>query len=239
MTFAINIDPDNNIDQYAHQSPSILYSEKFRGVRFVSKNTDANRNYVVDFHINQLSVLAIVTGQSKGYLVPGADIYQIGNEPDKTTMTADDYYWNWWKIYRDSYPAFTMYMAGLASGGQNAVNYAQRVLELCTANGTRKPDAIAIHPYGKTSVEAAGDFDLMWNMAGIPVTATEWHQTAASGDMWNFVCMLNNPDDGRSTVWNSFFCYSDSMVSPFGLRSTPSGAPKDDYYSLLSAPCIP
>lgn len=239
MTFGINLDPDHP-NYWAHPNPTDLYAEKFRGARFTSRNTDANRSYVNACTSNGLRVLAIITGESQGYLVPGAAVYQIGNEPDvsPTYMTPDDYFWNWWKIYRETYPGFRMYMAGLASGGQNAVDYAGRVLDLCAANGTPKPYAIAIHPYNKSSSEAAADFDLMWNAFQIPVIATEWHQTAASDDMWNFVCMLNEPNTGRSTEWNSFFCYTDGMVYPFGLR-TDGGTPKDEYYSLLSAPCIP
>jgi hypothetical protein len=236
MTFAINVDP-HNPDPWAQPSPTMLFEEGFRGARFTSRNTDGNRDYARECHDTGLRVLAIITEESHGYLVPGADVYQIGNEPDRspTYMRPDEYYWELWKIYRETYPDFDMYMAGLSSGGLNAVRYAERVLALCEENGTRKPDAIAIHPYIKTSIEAAGEFDLMWDMAHIPVIATEWHQSAASTDMWDFVHMLNDPATGRSTVWNSYFCYADSMVLGLGLRAS-DGTPKDEYYSLLSAP---
>jgi hypothetical protein len=237
MTFAINVDPDNP-DTFAHILPATLFAEKFRGVRFTSRNTDINREYVQACRDNGLRVLAIITGESADYLVPGADVYQIGNEPEQNGIDADAFYWNWWKFYRETYPQPRMYMAGLASGGQRDLDFAARVLQLCTDNGTPPPDAIALHPYLKDSAQAADAFDAMWNLTNIPVIATEWYQQAASGDMWNFVGMLNDPATGRSTEWNSFFCYTDAMVPPFGIRAV-DGTPKDDYYSLLSAPYIP
>lgn len=138
-----------------------------------------------------------------------------------------------WVIYRNTYPQFggRFVMAGLASGGLNAVNYARQVFN---AIGRRAPlpDILAIHPYAKTTPQAAGDFDLMWNNFGRPIIATEWHNEQ---DTWNFQCMLGNPSGGRSTIWNSVFCYTDAMVAGLGLRNG-AGTPKNFYYSLLSAP---
>lgn len=250
MTFAVNVDPHNSPDGgwsygWGRPDPAQLYQEKFRGVRFTSRNDDRTRSYVdaCKALTEPLRILAIITGESSGYLVPGADVYQIGNEPDvgSTYMSADDYYWNWWKIYRETYPGVRMYMAGLLNV-PDAVNYAGRVLELCDANGTPRPDALSIHLYPNlccpTSSDAANYFDQLWNAFQMPVITTEWYQTAASNDMWNYICMLNDPATGRSTEWNSFFCYSDAMHSGHGLRRTDE-TPKDEYYSLLSAPCIP
>lgn len=136
-------------------------------------------------------------------------------------------------LYRNTYPQWAgrFVMAALDSGGQNAVDYASAAL---SAIGDRAPwpDLIALHPYAKTTDQAAGDFDLMWNAFGIPVIATEWHN---EDDTWNFQCMLGNSAWGRSTLWNSAFAYTDAMVPGFGLRDA-EGNPKPFYYQLLSAP---
>jgi len=178
--------------------------------------------------------MPIITSESQGYVPWNADFLQIGNEPDdaRTYMTPSAYA-DMWVIYRNTYPQFAgrFVMAGLDSGGLNAVNYAQAVFD---AIGGRAPlpDILAIHPYNKTPPEAAGDFDLMWNAFGRPIIGTEWHNDS---DTWNFQCMLGNSTDGRSTIWNSVFCYTDAMVAGLGLRDG-AGNPKP---FLLLAPLRP
>jgi hypothetical protein len=68
----------------------------------------------------------------------------------------------------------------------------------------------------------------------VPVVATEWWQPASVGQIWAFQDMLNNQVDGRSTVWSSWFCYTDAMAPGFGLRGS-NGAPNDAYYELVTA----
>lgn len=203
--------------------------DKFQGVRFTSF---ASVQGIIDYYKSiGKTTLAIVTSESKGYVPWNADIVQVGNEPDvqSTYMSPSDYA-ALWNLYRNTYPGFTMFSAGLASGGLNAVNY----LDMALPKMQRKPDAIAIHPYNKTASDAAGDFDLMWNAFQIPVVATEWYRPA--DQCWDFQAMLNGPD-GRSKVWNSWFCYSDQMETPFGLLDV-NGNPKDVAGSLISSPYI-
>ena len=225
--FAVNIDPANEA-AWAQSQPATLVAEGFRGVRFVSRQSIQPR--IDALKGAGLSVMAIITSESGGYVPWNADFLQIGNEPDLSgTWMSPAEYADMWVLYRNTYPQFggRFVMAGLASGGQNAVNYAAAVF---TAIGGRAPlpDIIAIHPYAKTTEQAAGDFDQMWNNFGRPVIATEWHN---EDDTWNFQCMLT----GRSSVWNSVFSYTDAMVAGFGLRDG-AGNPKNFYYSLLSAP---
>jgi hypothetical protein len=225
--FAVNIDPDNEA-AWQQSQPGTLASEGFEGVRFVSRQSIQPR--IDALKAAGLAVMAVITGESGGYVPWNADFLQIGNEMDiPDTYLPPSEYADMWVLYRNTYPQFAgrFVMGGLASGGQNAVNYAAAVF---AAIGARAPlpDIIAIHPYAKTTDQAAGDFDAMWNSFGRPVIATEWHN---EDDTWNFQCMLA----GRSSVWNSVFAYTDAMVAGFGLRDA-AGNPKPFYYSLLSAP---
>lgn len=225
--FAVNIDPSNEA-AWQQSPPGRLADEGFRGVRFVSRQWVQPR--IDELKQAGLQVMAVITDESGGYVPWNADYLQIGNEPDLPgTYLSPSEYADLWVLYRNTYPQFAgrFVMAGLASGGQNAVNYAAAVF---AAIGGRAPlpDIVAIHPYAKDSAQAAGDFDLMWNAVGRPVVATEWHN---EDDTWNFQCMLA----GRSSVWNSVFSYTDAMVAGFGLRDA-AGNPKPFYYSLLSAP---
>ncbi|MQA27825.1 MAG: hypothetical protein GEU94_20740, partial [Micromonosporaceae bacterium] len=202
--FAVNIDP-NNEAAWQHSPPQRLADEGFKGVRFVSRQSIQPR--IDALKGAGLSVMAIITSESGGYVPWNADFLQIGNEMDHgNTYMPPSAYADMWVLYRNTYPQFAggFVMGGLASGGQNAVNYAAAVF---TAIGDRAPlpDIIAIHPYAKTTAQAAGDFDAMWNRFGRPVIATEWHN---EDDTWNFQCMLA----GRSSVWNSVFAYTDAMV---------------------------
>lgn len=225
--FAVNIDPANEA-AWQQSQPGRLAGEGFRGVRFVSRASIQPR--IDALKGAGLQVMPIITSESGGYVPWNADFLQIGNEMDHgDTYLPPAVYADMWVLYRNTYPQFAgrFVMGGLASGGQNAVNYTAAVF---AAIGGRAPlpDIIAIHPYAKDSAQAAGDFDLMWNSFGRPVIATEWHN---EDDTWNFQCMLA----GRSSVWNSVFAYTDAMVPGFGLRDG-AGNPKPFYYSLLSAP---
>jgi hypothetical protein len=229
--FAVNIDPGNDA-AWAQTMPSRLKSEGFDGVRLVARSSIQGR--IDELKAAGLQVMAVITNESAGYVPWNADFIQIGNEPDdaNTAMSPADYA-NMWTLYRNTYPQFAgrFVMAGLDSGGQNAVDYASAALS-AIGNRAPLPDVIAIHPYGKSPGDAQGDFDMMWDAFQIPVIADEWHN---EDDTWNFQCMLGNSTDGRSRTWSSVFAYTDAMVPGFGLRDS-SGAPKPFYYSLLSAP---
>jgi hypothetical protein len=223
MTFAINFDWNND---YAWEQRGVgggLYTLGFRGVRAVSNARYVDR--ITTLRSMGLDVLAVVTDESQGFVPWNASIVQVGNEPDGPGGMTPREYADYWNIYRETYPDFRMFSAGLCSGGMNAVNY----LAAAWPDMRIKPEAIAIHPYNKTPQEAAGDFDLMWNQFQVPVIATEWFRDAASTEIWDFQAML----DDRSSVWNSWFCWTDAMVKPFGLLDM-GGLPKDEFYALLS-----
>jgi hypothetical protein len=88
--------------------------------------------------------------------------------------------------------------------------------------------------------EAASLFDEYWNLTvrlfgtGIPIVATEWYRPAGEDQIWPFQDMLDNPSTGRSTVWNSWFCFSDGQVPGLGLVDA-FGSPKPEGYELVSA----
>lgn len=243
---AVNIDP-HNAAAWPLTPPAQLYAEGFRGVRFTARATIQPK--IDECVAAGLDVMAIITGESGGYVPWNAKWIQIHNEPD----LHDDWPGNspqnvadMWVLFRNTYAAHTDAQGvkwaspGFASGGHSALNYCRAFLD---AIGDRAPwpDALAIHPYTLEPGSAQNLFDLFWNEFEIPVIATEWHHGADTGYIWNFQCMLNGDgldgQGGRSKAWNSWFCYTDAMVPGFGLRDH-LGRPKDEYYALLSSPCI-
>jgi len=229
MTVGVNVDP-HNPSPWAAPDPHQLRAEHFEAVRMTSRNESVVYAYADACKAAGLQVLAIITGESGGYVLPQADVVQIGNEPDiPDTWLDPGEYAALWDLYRRTYPQFVMFSAGMASGDPG---YMAAVLEAITADW---PAAIAIHPYAKTAQPAADLFDAYWNLTGLlPVVSTEWWQPARDGQIWPFQDMLNNQVDGRSTIWSSWFCYTDAMVPGFGLRDQ-RGVPKDAYYELVTA----
>jgi hypothetical protein len=229
MTLGVNVDP-NNASSWAAPDPAQLHAEHFQGVRLTSRDDPVVYDYAEACKAAGLQVLAIITGESGGYVLPQADIVQIGNEPDLLDTWLDPAeYASLWDLYRGTYPQFVMFSAGLASGDPR---YMAQVLDRITSDW---PAAIAIHPYAKTAESAAHLFDAYWNLTSlVPVVATEWWQPSGEGLIWPFQDMLNNQLDGRSTIWSSWFCYTDAMVPGFGLRDH-NGVPTDTYYELVTA----
>jgi hypothetical protein len=198
----INVDPANPA---GNPDPAHLARLGARWVRLVSK--PGIESYVEAAEQAGVLVLAVVARESAGYLVPGATVYQIGNEPDLTshsswTMTPAAYIHEW-TTYRNTYPDFTMIAAGLASG---QVAWWQEVaphLEGCAA--------CAVHPYAQTV--ASGAQLLRAYRAVRPelgLWATEWWQPSAR--LIPFARMLQAETD--AAIW---FCWSSGMVDGFGL----------------------
>jgi hypothetical protein len=232
LTVGINVDPRN---ASARPSPAYVRQLGFNGIRLTS--TFASSRYANAFANNGLAVLGIITSESQGYIMADSTVVQIGNEPDvPDTFRAPEAYAEDWILYRNTYPDLTMFSAGLASG---QLGYCEQFLS-SIADRAPLPDAIAIHPYLKTPDEAAGLFDDYWNLtvrlfgAGIPIVATEWYRPAGEEQIWPFQDMLDNAEVGRSTVWNSWFCFSDGMVPGLGLVDG-FGNPKPEGYELVSA----
>jgi len=109
----VNVDPFNPVNSPRPAGMPTV----FGGVRLVSRR--GIEDYVQELQANSLYVLAVVNEESGGYLVPGADLYQIGNEPDidgtRDSMSAHDYA-GYAQLYRETYPDLPMILAGLASG---------------------------------------------------------------------------------------------------------------------------
>lgn len=230
--FGINVDVAND-PAYAIATPARLKADGFKGVRCTSlqQHQDRMSAYVAE----GLTLMGIVTWDSEGYVPHNATWLQIHNEmtsgqdPMSPEQYVDEY-----KIYRNTYGGQFLYATGgLAMGPEVDIPWMQEVLDGLTME--ELPDAIAIHPYTLSPAAAAATFDQYWNAFGIPVIATEWYHQHTTNWIWDFQSMLGNPNDGRSTLWNSWFCYTDAMVPPLGL-TTDTGDNKPEYYSLLSCP---
>jgi hypothetical protein len=198
----INVDPANPVGDPAPQHLARLGA---RWVRLVSR--PGVETYVESAVAAGVLVLAVVARESAGYLVPGATVYQIGNEPDLSsesswTMTSSTYIHEW-TTYRNAHPELTMIAAGLASG---QVSWWQEVaphLQGCAA--------CAVHPYAQTV--ASGARLLRAYRAVRPelgLWVTEWWQSPLQ--MLPFARMLQVEAD--AAMW---FCWSSGMVSNMGL----------------------
>lgn len=150
-----NVDPLNPANA---PTSAALLGAGLRWVRLVSRDNNAVRGAAADYQAAGIMVLAIITEQSGGYVLPGADYCQIGNEPDVSgtadAMSAHDYvaYWN---LYYDTwfapgrpYASVPVIGAGLGSGDTNYWRQVQN------AGGLRGAAGYAVHPYAKTAGQA-------------------------------------------------------------------------------------
>src|SRR5437879_2949476 len=113
----VNVDPT-----YPEAAPptNSLRDLGIRWVRLVSRDDPKVHLYVEECTNEGLAVLSVVARESNGYMMPGATVHQIGNEPDVNspsswTRTPAEYHEDW-RIYRETYPDLMMIAAGLASG---------------------------------------------------------------------------------------------------------------------------
>ena len=164
----INIDPENanNVDH-----PDAIRAHGFSGVRFVSRNLESVNSYVDQARDKGLFTLAVVTEQSEGYLVPGCDFYQIGNEPDidgtRDTMKAPDFA-SYLQLYRRVYPGLHMITGGLASG---QVVYLRQVRDAGGLNGFL---GVGLHyPKDAAKITQFASF-----AGGLPMVISEWWRPA-------------------------------------------------------------
>src|SRR3982751_3678191 len=116
VTVGVNVDP-HNPSPWAKPDPAALRAEHFDGVRLTSRGDPVVYAFAEACRAAGLQVMAIVTGESGGYVLPQADIVQIGNEPDLFDTWLDPLdYASLWDLYRKTYPQFVMFSAGMASG---------------------------------------------------------------------------------------------------------------------------
>lgn len=240
MTFAINWDLMNDAAYEAARPDQVR--EWFQGIRIISNRISQSR--ITACRDVGLEILAVVRWDSDGFIPQEATWAQVHNEMTSgaNPMTPQLYVdqWREWKFnYRDA-PLQWM-TGGLALGTNPDIAWMHRVMRQLHSN--EYPDAIAIHPYTMTPEDVQSACDRWWNEFHIPVAVTEWYRSAQEGHH-PFQCVLGGPSlDGqgpRASTWNSFFCLSDHMTihtegSRLGLFDE-WGGPKDEFYSLISAP---
>jgi hypothetical protein len=162
----VNGDPENAANWPAG---SALRGFGFGGVRLVSRR--GIEPEVAQMQAEGMFVLAVVNEQSQGYLVPGADLYQIGNEPDiggtADSMRAQDFV-SYLQLYRNTYPDLPMITAGLATADSS---YLQRVRDLGGLNGF---SGVAVHY--PASLATISNYRRYAN--GLPIYVTEFNTSA-------------------------------------------------------------
>ncbi len=240
MTVGINLDGRHFAGSPSH---SKLVGCKFTGARLLSSSDNwLYTQNVLKGSAPRIEVMAIVTDESHGYILPQADILQIGNEADLSEPAPDHMsvseYVRLWERYTNTYRYLgkQFYTCGFASGDPT---YFAEFMWYVNSWGLCEPDAVAVHPYLKTDSEARDLLDAYWNVTGyIPVVVTEWYTDPGQGQIWAMQNMLDGDGgDGqgpRASVWNSWFCWSDGMVDKFGLV-TANQIPKSTGDELVSA----
>ena len=158
----VNVDPLNPVNT---AEPGILKDAGFGGVRLVSRQ--GVEQFVESCHVRNLFVLACVTQQSRGYLVPGADCYQIGNEPDIAgtldSMPAQAFA-DHLQLYRNTYPDLMMVTGGLARG------VATFLRDVRDAGGLAGYSGVGLH-----YPAMAATFSAFTRYAsGLPFVVSEW-----------------------------------------------------------------
>lgn len=165
-----------------------------RWVRLVSRDDQVLRDYVGLMHWAGVAVCCTITEQSRGYVLPDCDVYQIGNEPDIAghgdSFNAQQYvdYWNLyygtWFAPGKPYAGNPVIGAGLGSG---QTPYWRNVLN---AGGLKGAAGFAVHPYAKTTAQAK---TLLLQYQAItpalPIWVTEWSRPTA--ETAEFAAMLN------------------------------------------------
>ena len=239
--FGINWDLRNDLAWEA-ATPAQVDEWGFGGVRSVSSEEHEPR--LLEVSQAGLGIMSVVTWDSQGYISPLTDFVQIHNEmtTGQSPMTPDQYVYEW-LTYKAVFASasYRWVTGGLARGGSFDIEWMREVLR--KVDKRLHPDYIALHLYTHTPESARAYVDRWWNEFHIPVICTEWYRAAEEGHH-AFQCMLGgNGGDGqgaRCPDWNSFFCLTDHMTiytegTHLGLLNT-DNQPKDEFYSLLSAP---
>ncbi len=206
--YGVNVDPEN---QDGRPDPAVLRHLGANWVRLVARDTAEVHDYADRCHMAGLNVLAVVARESAGYMLPTADMHQIGNEPDHTgasswTRTPDQYIEDW-RIYRETYLELPMIAAGLASGDVAWWQAVGPQLKGCAA--------AAVHPYDKTATQAQILLAAYRKVRpDCALWVTEWFRQP--DQIVPFARMLNAQADAAF-----FFCATDGMVEGMGLLGTP------------------
>lgn len=225
----VNIDP-----LYSPANPDPVSGfgmDKIHGFRYTSRNHPGQLAYLDSAKAAGKHLMAIVTGESEGYVDPRADILQIGNEPDvATTGLSPSDYAATWNLYRNTYDGDFGYfaLAGLGSGLGPARAYLSGVWPLLD----KKPDLVAVHLYDGDVTQATYEIDDLWNAVGVPVICTEWNH--AQDQIWDLRAMLA----GRCSAWDSYYPYTTAMNSSTQGLVDAEGNPTDYGAGFVSAPYV-
>jgi hypothetical protein len=194
----INGDPENPTNW---RSPQELRDIGITGVRVVSRPEIASVVWMCQEA--NLYVLAVITGQSnivqpdgtlKPYMLPDADAYQIGNEPD-ISGTGDSrspyQYAQDLKAARANNPGACLIVGGLASGN---ATYLKSVRDF---GGLAGYQAVAVHYPRDASVLAS----FQRYTSGLPICVTEWWQQSPR-DIPFYRAMMRQ----ASVALDAYFC---------------------------------
>ena len=187
--------------------------------------------------------------QIAGHYKNGVDAWEIWNEPDVSSPgtgydpgVPSQYYGTMLQNSANTLHAVStqpILMGGLASGDANYVTQVQN------ASGGLWVDAIAVHPYGQRAPDnwpdanwGFGNMSDLFNRYlafGLPVWVSEIGTQDASvmpDYLSNVYALAGGPFTGQVPVvfW---FCWSDGMVSPFGILDA-GGQPKTAYQRYKS-----
>ena len=207
MIQGINVDP---VNPGGRPSPTSLRRLGATWIRLVSRDDPAIHEYVTGCRAAGVNVLSVLARESAGYILPDADMHQIGNEPDNTgasswTRTPAEYIEDW-RIYRETYPDLPMIAAGMASGD---VTWWQQVgphLQGCAA--------VAVHPYNKSATAAQTLLTAYRKVRpDLAVWVSEWFREP--DQIVPFLRMLRSQSE--AAFW---FCSTDAMVPGMGLLGT-------------------
>jgi hypothetical protein len=136
--------PGTNIGTGNYVPPDLLKSRGYTFVRLVSlPNAE---DYAALCRARQIAVLAVVTGESQGYVLGNADVHQFDNERD-LDQSPSDYQLNA-TFYQRTYPHLNWIACGMAKGSPL---WWRDVAAL----GLPGFSGFAVHPYGKTASQAA------------------------------------------------------------------------------------
>lgn len=208
MIRGVNVDPMNS---GGSPEPAVLRRMGANWVRLVSRDDQIVRDYTDACHDVGINVLGVVARESEGYLLPSADMHQIGNEPDvrgpsSWTRSVNEYIEDW-RIYRETYPDLPMIAAGLASGDVTWWQTIAPHLQHCAA--------VAVHPYAKTASQAQTLLTAYRKVRpSCALWVTEWFRD--EDQVVPFSRMLSAQAD--AAFW---FCATDAMVDGMGLLGTP------------------
>lgn len=203
----VNVDP---LSPAGAPDPAAIRAAGANAVRFVSRK--GAEGYPEACRAAGLFVLGVLAQESDGYVVPGLDALQIGNEPDgqppsSWIMSPDEYVALWQSVApRDGLPRLA---AGLCAGDLRA-GYWRAVapqLEGCAG--------VALHIYGSPA-NLTQRLILAHQTASpnLPVWVTEWHADPPQIDDLQVLF-------DALTAGAFWFCWSDAMVPGYGLIDHP------------------